>query len=248
MSRHSRIKSRPIGRWLGWVVSLAVVAVGSYYVTQTPPSTPAAQSDTPAATTASTTTDTGNPELAINKLNELPVRDKETGDDYERSNFSSGWSSWKDCNVRQKILNRDVKNVKVAANGCTVVGGQLVDPYSGQTIDLTSKSAVSRKVQIDHVVALSNAWQTGARYLSATERKQLANDDLELIAVCSSANQDKSDGDASEWLPENKAFRCPYVARQIAVKLKYHLWVTAAEKSAMTSILNSCPNQTLPAA
>ena len=102
-------------------------------------------------------------------------------------------------------------------------------------------------MQIDHVVALSNAWQTGARYLTADERKQLANDDLELIAVSSSANQDKSDGDASEWLPDNQAFRCPYIARQIAVKLKYRLWVTPAEKSAMINVLQDCPNEPLPA-
>ena len=177
----------------------------------------------------------------------MPVKERETSDDYERSLFSSSWASWRDCNVRQKILNRDIQNAKLGANGCAVIGGTLNDPYSGQTIELTTKSAVSSKIQIDHVVALSNAWQTGARYLTADERKQLANDDLELIAVSSGANQDKSDGDASEWLPDNQAFRCPYVARQIAVKLKYRLWVTPAEKSAMINVLQDCPNEPLPA-
>ena len=136
----------------------------------------------------------------------------------------------------------------MAANGCTVISGVLEDPYSGKTIELTNKNAVSRKVQIDHVVALANAWQTGGRYLSADERKALANDDLELIAVSSTTNQDKSDGDASEWLPDNRAFRCSYIARQIAVKIKYRLWITDEEKSAMLNVLNSCPTEPLPTA
>ena len=183
---------------------------------------------------------------ALAALNDLLVKEAESGDNYERSEFSSSWASWRDCNVRQKILNRDLKDVQLGDNGCTVVSGTLNDPYSGQTIELTTKSAVSSKVQIDHVVALSNAWQTGAQHLTKEERKALANDDLELIAVSSSANQDKSDGDASEWLPENKAFRCEYVARQIAVKLKYQLWVTTTEKSAMVNVLTTCPNEPLP--
>ncbi|MDO4271703.1 MAG: HNH endonuclease family protein [Candidatus Saccharibacteria bacterium] len=198
-------------------------------------------------TTATQRTVDPNSNLAIDRLESLSVKPAETGDDYERANFSSGWSSWRSCNVRQKILNRDIRDAQVADNGCTVIKGTLNDPYSGQEIELSNKTAVSKKVQIDHVVALSNAWQTGARYLSADERKQLANDDLELIAVSSSANQDKSDGDASEWLPENQSFQCAYIARQIAVKLKYRLWVTTTEKAAMINVLNTCPDEPLPA-
>lgn len=195
---------------------------------------------------AQVTTEQAASGTALAALGELPVKEAESGDTYERSEFSSGWASWRDCNVRQKILNRDLDNIQLGENGCTVVSGTLNDPYSGRTIELTTKSAVSSKVQIDHVVALSDAWQTGAQHLSKEERKALANDDLELIAVSSSANQDKSDGDASEWLPENKAFHCQYIARQIAVKRKYHLWVTTAEKDAMVNVLTSCPNEPLP--
>lgn len=195
---------------------------------------------------AQVTTEQATSGTALAALGELPVKEAESGDTYERSEFSSGWASWRDCNVRQKILNRDLDNIQLGENGCTVISGTLNDPYSGRTIELTTKSAVSSKVQIDHVVALSDAWQTGAQHLSKEERKALANDDLELIAVSSSANQDKSDGDAGEWLPENKAFHCQYIARQIAVKRKYHLWVTTAEKDAMVNVLTSCPNEPLP--
>ena len=81
--------------------------------------------------------------------------------------------------------------------------------------------------------------------LSADARYALATDPLNLVAAGSEANQDKSDGDASEWLPPNRAFQCEYVARQIAVKYKYHLWVTEPEHAAMITVLTDCPAQTV---
>jgi hypothetical protein len=104
----------------------------------------------------------------------------------------------------------------------------------------------SSKVQIDHVVALSDAWQKGAQQLTSEQRYQLANDPLELLAVDGQANTQKSDGDAATWLPPNKPYRCAYVARQVAVKQKYQLWITAAEHDAMQRVLSSCPSQLLP--
>jgi hypothetical protein len=94
-------------------------------------------------------------------------------------------------------------------------------------------------------VALSNAWSTGAQKLSFSTRVQLANDPLELLAVDGPTNQSKSDSDAANWLPR-AAYRCAYVARQIAVKRKYKLWVTSAEKQAMAGVLATCPGFKLP--
>jgi len=122
----------------------------------------------------------------------------------------------------------------------------LQDPYTGKTIDFVRGASTSGDVQIDHVVALSDAWQTGAQLLIKDERISLANDPLELLAVDGPANQQKSDGDAATWLPSNIAFRCQYVARQIAVKIKYSLWVTQPEKQAIKSVLSNCPDQRLP--
>jgi hypothetical protein len=102
------------------------------------------------------------------------------------------------------------------------------------------------EVQIDHVVALSNAWQTGAFKLTIKERTAFANDPMNLMAVKGRLNSQKGDGDAATWLPPLKSFRCDYVARQIAVKLKYKLWFTAPEKEAMVRILKSCPEKALP--
>ena len=105
------------------------------------------------------------------------------------------------------------------------------------------KSDLSNGLQIDHVVALSDAWQKGAQYLDANTRYQIATDPLNLLAVDGKANQGKSDGDAATWLPPNKAFRCQYVARQVSVKYKYRLWTTQAEHDAIAKILATCPKE-----
>jgi hypothetical protein len=96
------------------------------------------------------------------------------------------------------------------------------------------------------VVALSDAWQKGAQQLTVEQRYQLANDPLNLLAVDGQANNNKSDADAATWLPPNKNYRCQYIARQIAVKQKYTLWVTTAEHDAMLRVLQGCPDQVLP--
>lgn len=183
---------------------------------------------------------------AVKELEKLEVKPKESATKYDRNEFGSGWSSWNDCDTRQKILMRDLTNVELAENGCTVLAGVLNDPYTGKTIEFVRGTGTSSAVQIDHVVALSNAWNTGASYWDKSQRVKLANDDLELLAVDGPANQQKSNADASDWLPSNIAFRCQYVARQIAVKVKYALWVTHEEKTAMKNVLETCPNQPLP--
>ena len=121
-----------------------------------------------------------------------------------------------------------------------MISGILNDPYTGKVINFMRGKDTSEQVQIDHVVALSDAWQSGAQEISAQERLQLANDPENLLAVDGPANQQKSDSDAATWLPANASFRCSYVARQIRVKAKYHLWVKPAEKEAMINVLTPC--------
>jgi hypothetical protein len=132
-----------------------------------------------------------------------------------------------------------MKDVRLSTT-CKVLSGTLHDPYTGKIIAFSRGADTSDDVQIDHVVALSDSWQKGAKALTFSRRVALANDPLELLAVDGRANQDKMDSDAASWLPPNKAFRCQYVARQIAVKLKYSLWVTSAEMSAMRNVLAQC--------
>lgn len=178
-------------------------------------------------------------------LETLAVKGKAPKTGYTRTQFSNGWQRQGECDMRNIILRRDLVEVKVD-DMCKVLSGVLSDPYTGTRIDFVRGPGTSDKVQIDHVVALSNAWQTGAQQLSSLERQSLANDPLNLIAVDGSANQKKSDSDAASWLPPNKAFRCQYIARQIAVKQLYRLWVTSAEKVAMQHVLATCPTQPMP--
>lgn len=189
----------------------------------------------------------GSGEIARDALAALPTKGRAPKTGYKRSQFGDGWAKAGGCDTRNVILRRDLTNAVLGDDNCKVQAGALSDPYTGQRIAFKRGANSSGAVQIDHVVALSNAWQTGAQQLSSKQRISLANDPLELLAVDGPANQQKGDGDAATWLPSNKPFRCQYIARQIAVKKKYSLWVTPPERTAMERILASCPEQRLPA-
>ena len=180
-------------------------------------------------------------------LKSLTIKGRAPKTAYSRAQFGAGWTTTGGCDTRNVILRRDLTGIS-PDKGCIVISGSLADPYTGRTIRFLRGASTSSDVQIDHVVALSNAWQTGAQQLSQDRRIELANDSLELLAVDGPTNIQKSDGDAATWLPPNKAYRCQYVARQIAVKLKYQLWLTAAESETMATTLQTCPSQTLPKA
>jgi Protein of unknown function (DUF1524) len=145
-------------------------------------------------------------------------------------------------------LARDLRsfNFESERDRCVIVSGVLIDPYSGERIDFIRGRVTSLAVQIDHVVSLSNAWQTGAFRWSEEKRKRFANDPLNLLAVKGSLNSQKGDGDAATWLPPRRSYWCTYAARQIAVKREYRLWVTRPEKNALARILERCPNQRIP--
>ena len=189
----------------------------------------------------------GSGEIARDALAALPTKGRAPKTGYKRSQFGDGWAKAGGCDTRNVILRRDLTNAVLGDDNCKVQAGALSDPYTGQRIAFKRGANSSGAVQIDHVVALSNAWQTGAQQLSSEQQISLANDPLELLAVVGPANQQKGDGDAATWLPSNKPFRCQYIARQIAVKKKYSLWVTPPERTAMERILASCPEQRLPA-
>lgn len=185
----------------------------------------------------------------------LTVKGRAPKTGYSREQFGQAWSDDVDvpsgkngCDQRSDILRRDLTAVTVApgTRGCVPAAGTLDDPYTGRTIHFVRGPSTSAAVQIDHVVALSDAWQTGAAQLTIEQRRDLAGDPLELLAVDGPSNQFKGDDDAATWLPPNKAFHCTYVARQVAIKSKYHLWVTPAEKMAMAAVLAGCASTALP--
>lgn len=180
---------------------------------------------------------------AVSVLNTLPVKGKAAATGYNRDQYGAAWADTdkNGCNTRDDILARDLtSDVFTDKKKCVIASGTLKDPYTGKTIKHVRGG---NKVDIDHVVALGQSWVSGGQALSAAQRLAFANDPLNLLAVDASANRAKGAREASAWLPANKAQRCTYVATQIAVKKKYVLSVTAAEKTAMASVLKSCPTQ-----
>ena len=191
------------------------------------------------------------PGVALEVLETIPVKGRAPKTGYSRAAFGQSWADVdrNGCDTRNDILKRDMTSIvyKARTRNCVVLSGTLIDRYSGETINFVRGNVSSMEVQIDHVVALSNSWQTGAFKLSIMQRTALANDPLNLFAVKGRLNSQKGDGDAATWVPPMKSFRCAYVAQQIAVKAKYSLWVVPPEKAAMLAILAQCPTQQVPA-
>lgn len=186
---------------------------------------------------------------AIDLLATLAIKGRAPKTGYDRAQFGHTWADVdrNGCDTRNDILKRDLTGITFTNNvPCKVQSGTLADPYTGTTISFLRGAATSTAVQIDHVVALSDAWQKGAQQLTAGQRTAFANDPLNLQATDGPTNQQKGDGDAATWLPPNKGFRCEYVARQISVKATYGLWVTQAEHDAMARILGDCTGQLAP--
>ncbi len=183
---------------------------------------------------------------AVDVLDKLPVKGRAAGNDYDRNVFGQAWLDVdrNGCDTRNDILRRDLAGARFGEGSrCRVAAGSFQEPYTGRRVEFQRGPESSKAVQIDHVVALGDAWQKGAQQLTAVQRQHLANDPLNLVAADGQANQDKGASDAATWLPPNKAFRCHYVARQISVKAAYGLWVTPAEKEAMKRVLEACPGQ-----
>ena len=181
--------------------------------------------------------------MAKERLSILDTKSAASMTEYSRARFGSAWFDvdLNGCSTRNDILARDLRDVVFkAGDACFVAKGTLRDRYTDTTINFVQGPGTSGAVQIDHVVALAAAWRTGAKSWTAARRLFYANDDLVLLAVDGPANSAKSDKDAAAWLPPNAAFHCRYVARQIAIKTKYDLWVTQPERMTMTGVLNGC--------
>jgi hypothetical protein len=182
---------------------------------------------------------------ALAALGTLKVKGRAPMSGYDREQFGGDWADVNGCDTRDRILRRDLRGeVYEPGSTCAIETGRLADPYTGTPIMYVRGGA--SEVDIDHVVALGDAWQKGAQQWTYARRVALANDPLNLLAVDASANRQKGDGDAATWLPANTSFRCTYVARQIAVKRRYRAWVTQAEHDAMERVLTACPGTPLP--
>jgi hypothetical protein len=172
----------------------------------------------------------------------LAVRAPDPDDDYVRARFGEAWADVdaNGCDTRNDVLARDLRDVRLdPADPCVVLTGTLDDPYTGEIVPF-ARGPDSADVQIDHVVALADAWRTGARAWDDERRREFANDPANLLAVSGDTNEDKGDSDAAGWLPPQRGFGCVYVALQVRVKAAYGLWVTPDEHDAMAAALGGC--------
>ncbi len=176
----------------------------------------------------------------------LTVKGRAPKTGYSRELFGQAWfdADRNGCDTRNDVLRRDLVDRQMK-NWCKVLAGtRSPDPYTGRTIRFVIGGP--SEIDVDHVVALADAWQKGAATWQPGTRVAFANDPLALLAVDAHTNRSKGDGDAATWLPPNRPYRCAYVARQVAVKAKYRLWVTASERDAMVRVLSTCPRMPLP--
>jgi hypothetical protein len=182
------------------------------------------------------------------KLDSLPIKGRAPKTGYSRNQFGDAWSDNvsvpggnNGCDTRSDTLRAQLTDVtiKPGTNGCVVLSGLLTDPYTGTAVEFQRGPSSSAQVQIDHVVALSDAWQKGAQQLDEPTRRNFANDPVNLQATLGWVNQQKGDSDAASWLPPNAAYRCTYVSRIVHVKAAYGLWVTRAEYDAIARVLSA---------
>jgi len=268
------VPAPPKNKWPTWLIVLVVVGgallllfggctalvigsltsnapVTTISAAPTPTPTPTETIAAPSATPTPTPTEPDpEPGTSLAQLASLEVKGRAPKTGYDRNEFGQ---SWKDidrngCGQRDDVLRRDLTDIVTRYNsdGCVVIEGTLKDPYTGEEIDF--EKADASEVQIDHVVALSDAWQKGAQQWDEGRREEFANSFLNLLAVDGPTNASKGDGDAATWLPPAKGIRCDYVSRQIAVKAEFELWVTKAEHDKMAEILGGCEGQRPPTA
>lgn len=175
---------------------------------------------------------------------------------YDRERYFGGWASngCGSATTRDTILARDLKGA-VENPRCQVTSGTLTDPYTGRTIQFRRGRNTSSAVQIDHVVALLDAWESGARDWNQTKRVQYANSTDVLLASDGPANMAKgsgldvngtalyrsqNSGAPDVWMPDNKAYRCDYMAKRATIKSKWGLTMTPREKQQTVSVLSQC--------
>ena len=198
------------------VVALSAVLTGCHVAAQTP-STP-----------------TGDASSATAELADLSVAASGSMSGYSREEFGHGWSTQSDhCDSRVDVLKAE--DEVTPPSGCAISSGRWVSLYDGITV--TS----AHDLDIDHLVPLANAWVSGARSWTDTQRATFANDvATELIAVSAHSNRSKGDQPPPGYEPPNRAEDCQYAVRWIAVKIKYHLSIQRTEHDALDQMLTTC--------
>lgn len=231
-------------------VEIQPVTASSQPQTLTPTTEPSVAQEIPSATPVPSPSDSllvTTDALAV--AQSLPVRGRSASTVYSRDAFGTAWKDVdrNGCDTRNDILQRDFNSAifKPGTGDCKVIGGTWIDPYSNESYTFSEPPSGA---QIDHIVSLKNAWQMGADQWDEQTRTEFANDPLNLRVTIASLNQQKSDSNAASWLPPYKPGRCAFIATQVAVKAKWQLFVTEAEKEVFITILSKpeCETTQLP--
>lgn len=172
----------------------------------------------------------------------LPELTAEAPEPYARTHFGTPWTDvdGNGCSTREDMLARDLVDAVRDDDGCTVLTGTLTDRYTGRVLPFRRGPTTSARVQIDHVVALADAWRTGAWAWNDAQRARLANDPANLLAVDGPTNEDKGAQDASTWLPPYAPFRCQYAVLRVRVRAGYGLALAPGEREALGRALGTC--------
>jgi hypothetical protein len=207
-------------RWFGLVLALLTLGGCTGLVTASPSSSGSA----------------ADPTSARQALATLTVGAAQSMSGYSRARFPHWIDKGGGCDTRDEVLKRDGQGVTMTAT-CKITHGTWLSPYENQTY------TDPQKLDVDHVVPLANAWRSGANAWTDAKRQDFANDLTrpQLRAVSLNQNRSKGDQDPSQWKPPNHGFWCRYAEEWIAVKHFWALSVTAAEKTALTDMLGTCP-------
>lgn len=230
---------------LDWLTKRTDTSAPSTTPTTGTPSTGTPSTSTPSTNTPDTHADY---QTALTNAHALKVADARPAG-YDREKYFGGWANSPTlcgtATTRDQILARDLTNT-TSDSQCRVTSGTLNDPYTGKTIQFKRGATTSQAVQIDHVVALLDAWSSGARDWTQEQRETYANDPDVLLASDGTANQAKGDGAGIKdgtgriWLPDNQSYRCDYWAKRVTIKTKYGLTVTPSEQTQTIDALTAC--------
>jgi hypothetical protein len=248
-ARHDARRRRDARGTSAAIAALAALCAGALGACQS--SAGSGLEYSPAGAPSSVATPVAGPRAhrALDQLATLQVKGRAPLTGYDRDLFGDAWADVdrNGCDTRNDILRRDLEDeaLKPGTHGCVVLTGVLIDPYSGRRIDFVRGELTSPLVQIDHVVALADAWRSGAQSWDPEKRRRFGNDPLNLLAVDGALNQQKGASNAASWLPPNRRSWCGYASQQISVKAAYGLWVTQAEHDALRRAAERCLQDTL---
>jgi len=182
------------------------------------------------------------PAEAAARLAGLPVAARADRPAYRREAFGKGWGRIGGCETRDVVLARQLRDVvRVRGDRCAISSGTFQDPYTALARTYRRGQDPGKGLDVDHLVSLRNAWQSGAAGWDDARREAFANDLRNLQLTAAGVNRGKGDAPVDAWVPPNRGYRCTYAVRWIEVKAAWRLAVTTAERDTLTRLLRSCP-------